>query len=74
MIMIICIDISLSITEENWAGTLIRHKNSIDSQNELIIFEISQNLTNTFKPWLKTLLQRRFKIIHCYRVSNNSLI
>ena len=74
MIMIICIDISLSITEQNWAGTLIRQKNSIDSQNELIIFEISQNLTNTFKPLLRTLFQRRFKILHCYRKCNNSLI
>ena len=27
-------------------------KNCMDSQNELIIFVKSQNLTNTFKPFL----------------------
>ena len=53
-------------------------KNSINSQNELIIFVKSQNLRNTFKPFLyillRTLFQTRFKILHCYCMSNNPLI
>ena len=53
-------------------------KNCIDSENELIIFVKSQNLTNTFKPFLlillTTLFQTRIKILHCYRTSNNPLI
>ena len=74
MILIICIDISQSMTEQSWLGNLIRHNNSFDSQNEVIIFEICQNVTNTLKPMLRTLFQRRFKILHCYCVSNNSLL
>ena len=52
-------------------------KNCIDSQNELIIFVKSQNLTNTFKPFLLILLRPlfkgRFKTLHCYGMSNNTL-
>ena len=66
------------ITNNNNRGKyIIGQKNCINSQNELLIFVISLKLTNTFKPFLKislrTLFQTRFKILHCYRMSNNPL-
>ena len=39
------------------------------AQNKVIIFVKSQNLTNTFN----SIFQTRFKILHCYRMSNNPL-
>ena len=57
---------------------IIGQKNCIDSKNELIIFVKRQNLTNTFNPFLliilRTPLQKRFKILSCYCLSNNSVI
>ena len=53
-------------------------KHCIDSQNELIIFVKSENITNTFIPFLyillRTVFQTRFQILHCYCISNNTLI
>ena len=64
---------NLNKTGKNGMG----QKNCIDSKNKLIIFVKSQNLTNTFKPFLyillRTLFQTTFKILHCYRMSNNPL-
>ena len=56
---------------------IIAKKNCIDSQNELIIFVKRQNLINTFIPFLKILLKTlfltKFKVLHCYCMSNNPL-
>ena len=67
---------------EPWNGKkiwkhIIGQKNCIDSQNELTIFVKRQNLIYIFKQFLqmllKTLFQTRFKILHCYHISNNPL-
>ena len=57
---------------------IIGQKNCISSTNELIIFVKSLNLTNTYFQTIsinlsRTPFQTRFKILHCYRMSNNPL-
>ena len=83
--MIICRDIFQSITEQNWPRALIKQANTEQHRRILLIAKVnfitlvkSQNLTNTFKPFLSMLLSTLFqtsaKILHCYHMNNNLLI